>query len=116
MKLKKLKESWTLNGLQGKGATMLVEHGANPGIVSHLVKKALIDIANKTISDKLASPEVIEALNNLNFPKLAQALCIKTIHISERDTQISNQPKKINEFVIHGLQKVFKKKELHLLN
>jgi homospermidine synthase len=34
-----------------------------------------------------------------NFPKLAQELNIRVIHISERDTQITNKPKEVNEFV-----------------
>lgn len=42
----------------------------------------------------------IERLLHLqNFPKLAQELNIRVIHISERDTQITNKPKEVNEFV-----------------
>ncbi len=39
MKLRKLTNTWG-----GKGPTAIVEHGANPGLVSHLTKKALFDI------------------------------------------------------------------------
>ena len=39
MKLREMKKAWGT-----KGATAVVEHGANPGLVSHWTKKALIDI------------------------------------------------------------------------
>ena len=42
MKLRKLTDTWG-----GKGPTAIVEHGANPGLVSHLTKKALFDIGEK---------------------------------------------------------------------
>jgi homospermidine synthase len=38
-------------------------------------------------------------LKDKNFPKLAQLTGVKVIHISERDTQITDQPKQVNEFV-----------------
>ena len=46
MKLRKLTDTWG-----GKGPTAIVEHGANPGLVSHLTKKALFDIATSAIKD-----------------------------------------------------------------
>jgi homospermidine synthase len=39
------------------------------------------------------------ALATKNFAKLAQLLDVKTIHISERDTQIADKPKQVGEFV-----------------
>lgn len=84
------------------GATAVVEHGANPGLVSHFTKVALIDIANKIIKDKPKDkrvPELKKFLEERNFPKLAQLEGIKVIHISERDTQIPSKPKEVNEFV-----------------
>lgn len=94
MRMREMKSKWTKTG-----ATAIVEHGANPGLVSHLVKKALVDIANKTIEDGIATNEIKEALAAENYAKLAQALTVKVIHISERDTQISDKPKRLNEFV-----------------
>lgn len=94
MKLRKLTDTWG-----GKGATAIVEHGANPGLVSHLTKKALFDIATRVISEGAAQSGVEDALNAENFPVLAQKLGVKVIHIAERDTQISDKPKKLNEFV-----------------
>ena len=94
MKLRKLTDTWG-----GKGPTAIVEHGANPGLVSHLTKKALFDIATRAIKEGKAVAGVDEALNSENFPTLAQKLNVKVIHIAERDTQISDKPKQINEFV-----------------
>ena len=94
MKLKKLTDTWG-----GKGPTAIVEHGANPGLVSHLTKKALFDIATAAVKDGKAGGGVAEALASENFPTLAQKLDVKVIHIAERDTQISDKPKQVNEFV-----------------
>ncbi len=93
------------------GPTSIVEHGANPGLVSHWTKQALITIAQKIVEKKKNNNEKKElekALSDKNFPKLAQLTGTKVIHISERDTQLTNVPKKVNEFVntwsIPGLQ------------
>jgi len=93
-----VKNKWGGNS----GATAVVEHGANPGLVSHFVKVALEDIANKIIKEKPADkrvPELKAGFKNQNFPKIAQLAGVKVIHISERDTQITNKPKEVNEFV-----------------
>lgn len=58
--------------------TAILTHGANPGWVSHAVKMALIDMAKKYLSGNI---------DNLSFPKLAKKLGIRTIHISEKDSQ-----------------------------
>jgi hypothetical protein len=34
-----------------------------------------------------------------DFPNLARVLDVKVIHCSERDTQVTNAPKQVNEFV-----------------
>ncbi|MFB3892620.1 MAG: saccharopine dehydrogenase C-terminal domain-containing protein [Phycisphaerae bacterium] len=85
------------------GPTAVVDHGANPGLVSHFTKEALEDIADRWLDDnkrKSARREQIAgALAAKAYNKLAQALGVKVIHISERDTQISNLPKRVDEFV-----------------
>lgn len=106
MEIHELSKDWK------DGTTAVVDHGANPGLVSHFAKQGLIDIANKLIEDKKISgadlDEFNQYLKDLNFPKLAQRLGVKVIHCSERDTQITNQPKEVNEFVgtwsIEGLR------------
>lgn len=81
------------------GATAVVEHGANPGLVSHLVKKSMVDIATRAIKDGIAAPRVEKALEADSYNELAQHLGIKVIHIAERDTQVTDKPKQLNEFV-----------------
>ncbi len=73
--------------------TAVLTHGANPGLVSHFVKKALLDIARDT-GLEIAVPQRRE-----QWARLAQRLGVKVIHIAERDTQVSRLPKKLNEFV-----------------
>lgn len=73
--------------------TAVVAHGANPGLVSHFVKQALLNIARDTGLD-LSLP-----INREQWGQLAQKLGIKVIHIAERDTQVANRPKEVGEFV-----------------
>lgn len=92
-------EEW---GGNESAMTAIVDHGANPGLVSHFTKYALIDIAKKILEEKPNDPrkeQLKQALKDKNFPRLAQLEDVKTIHISERDTQITDKPKEINEFV-----------------
>ncbi|MFZ4761440.1 MAG: homospermidine synthase [Alphaproteobacteria bacterium] len=79
--------------LGNKSPTALLTHGANPGLVSHLVKQALLDIAQK-LGEKITVPQSREEWANL-----AANLGVKVIHIAERDTQTSNIPKEPGEFV-----------------
>lgn len=92
--------------------TAVIDHGANPGLISHFVKKALLDISARINSDEKVShcdkEEIFNFVKNRDFPRLAKKLGIKVIHCSERDTQITNRPKEVNEFVgtwsIEGLR------------
>jgi len=74
------------------GPTAVITHGANPGLVSHFVKQALLNIAADT--GVSASPRSRE-----DWAALAHQLGVKVIHIAERDTQVSKRPKRPNEFV-----------------
>ena len=94
MRMRDMKSRWTKTG-----ATAIVEHGANPGLVSHLVKKSLVDIATRALKEGKVSGDVEAALVNENYQSLAHALNVKVIHISERDTQVTNKPKQWGEFV-----------------
>jgi len=76
-----------------KTPTAVLTHGANPGLVSHLVKQALLNIAKDTGVDA-GTPNSRES-----WARLAQTLGIKVIHIAERDTQVTHVPKEANEFV-----------------
>lgn len=84
------------------GTTSIVDHGANPGLVSHFTKYALHEIGEKILREFPEYENYLElekALANSNFPKIAQLSNVRTIHISERDTQITDRPKTLNEFV-----------------
>ncbi len=77
----------------GAGPTAVTTHGANPGLVSHFVKQAMLNIAKDT-GHATAVPTTREG-----WAKLARDLGIKVIHIAERDTQVAQQPKRRGEFV-----------------
>jgi len=71
----------------------VLTHGANPGLVSHLTKQALLNIAADT------GVETVEPATRADWAALAHKLGVKVIHIAERDTQVGNRPKEPNEFV-----------------
>ena len=77
----------------GVGPTAVSCCGANPGMVSWFVKQALMDIARDT-STKVAEPKTREG-----WAMLMKRLGVKGIHIAERDTQRSKQPKPFGTFV-----------------
>jgi homospermidine synthase len=98
MNVRSMRSKWSR-----KGATAVVEHGANPGLISHFTKQGLIDIAKAVIDGKKAKGRRLEALrehaSSGSFNHLAMELGVKVIHCSERDTQITDVPKQIDEFV-----------------
>src|SRR5690606_18146703 len=71
----------------------VITQGANPGLVSSLLKQALLNIAadNEVEVEKPACYE--------EWAALANKLDIKVIHIAERDTQVSKMRKRSGEFV-----------------
>jgi homospermidine synthase len=75
------------------GPTAVLTHGANPGLVSHFVKQALIDLAGEA-GWGAAIPG-----SRGGWAHLAQRLGIKALHIAERDTQVAMSPKEPGEFV-----------------
>jgi homospermidine synthase len=84
------------------GATAVIEHGANPGLVSHWAKIGLEDIAQWTLKKATLSVQhdpLEKALADADYARMAMLSGVKVIHISERDSQVSSQPKQINEFV-----------------
>jgi len=106
MLLRERAASWPANG-----PTAVVEHGANPGLVSHWTKRALVDIASALLDrDGLDGPLAVAldddrrdrlrgALERRDFAALAMETGTKVIHVSERDTQIGSDPKHPGEFV-----------------
>ncbi|MEJ1994729.1 MAG: saccharopine dehydrogenase C-terminal domain-containing protein [Limibacillus sp.] len=87
--------------------TAVVTHGANPGMVSHFVKQALINLA----ADKGLAVEPPKTQEGWGM--LARDLGVKGVHIAERDTQVTagGKPKdvfyntwSIDGFISEGLQ------------
>lgn len=76
-----------------RGATAIVTHGANPGLISHLIKQAIVNIAHDLGATNSAP------CSKLEWATLARDLNVKVIHVAERDTQIGNPPKRVGEFV-----------------
>jgi len=98
MEIRNMIEKWGDN----EGPTAIVDHGANPGLVSHFTKSALIDIAKRIIEEKPKDRRCKAlklAIESKNFAMLGMLTGTKVIHISERDTQVTDKPKKVNEFV-----------------
>ena len=75
------------------GPTAVSCCGANPGMVSWFVKKALVNIARDT-GVKFKEPKTRE-----DWGRLAKKAGIKGIHIAERDTQRAKHPKPPEVFV-----------------
>ena len=73
--------------------TAVLTHGANPGLVSHFVKQAMLNIAADT------GVKTNEPQSRAEWATLARTLGIKVIHIAERDTQVSPLRKRPGEFV-----------------
>jgi homospermidine synthase len=94
----KLKAKWS-----EPGPTAILEHGANPGLISHFTKQGLLDIGTRLLAEKKiagrAADEVAQYMDERSFNLLSMALGVKVIHCSERDTQIAAQPKQVHEFV-----------------
>ncbi len=92
-----------VSGWRDPGPTGVVEHGANPGLVSHWTKVALLDIADAMLKkgglDQNRKAALEKHLADKDYARLAMTTGVKVIHVSERDTQISDKPKEVDEFV-----------------
>jgi homospermidine synthase len=83
------------NSLTARNPTAILTHGANPGLVSHFVKEALLQL-KRDIGVDADKPD---PANRAQWAALAQALDVRVIHVAERDDQITNRPKEVDEFV-----------------
>jgi homospermidine synthase len=75
------------------GVTAVSCCGANPGMVSWMVKQALVDIAGELKLD------FVEPQSREDWGRLMQRAGVKGIHIAERDTQRARDPKPKGKFV-----------------
>ena len=73
--------------------TAVVDHGANPGLVSHFVKRALLDL------DRILRAGEARPASREDWATLARDLNVCVIQIAERDTQVSDHAKRHGEFV-----------------
>ncbi len=86
-------EALALRQGNDRAPTAVLTHGANPGLVSHFVKQALLNIAADTGVDA-GNPA-----SRADWGDLARRLGVKVIHVAERDSQASTVPKQPGEFV-----------------
>src|SRR6202011_764601 len=84
-------EALALRSGNTRAPTAVVTHGANPGLVSHFAKQALLNIAADIGVDS-GNPK-----SRAEWGELARQLGIKVIHIAERDCQVTNVPKEPGE-------------------
>jgi homospermidine synthase len=89
-----LRESALALRTPNAGPTAVITHGANPGLVSHFVKQALLDIARDTTDGTITVPA-----SRPQWAALAARLGVRVIHIAERDTQVAGMAKAVGEFV-----------------
>lgn len=73
---------------QADRATAVLAHGANPGLISHLAKQAL---------EQLAHDQGLPFTPG-RWADLAQALGVQAIQVAERDTQTDHRPVAADEF------------------
>ena len=75
------------------GPTAISCCGANPGMVSWMVKQALVDIAGEL------QMEFVEPGTREEWARLMHRVGVKGIHIAERDTQRAKRPRPRGQFV-----------------
>jgi len=75
------------------GPTSISCCGANPGMVSWLLKEALLRLASDT-GHRAETPTTRQG-----WAALMQTLGVKGVHVAERDTQVSARPKPVGTFV-----------------
>lgn len=92
-----------MSTLPKPGPTVVIEHGANPGLASHWTKQALEDIAAQILTSPVLLADRRMALESSldagDFANMAMLTGTKVIHISERDTQTIGRPRKDGEFL-----------------
>ena len=104
-------ERWGSNN----GPSAVVEHGANPGMVSHLVKRALVDITTALLKDGKAGSRATAlqaALDAEQFNVLAQLTGTKSFILLNAIRKSPTSQKKSTSFATRGQLKVSTKKAL----
>ncbi len=86
-------QALALRARASRAPTAVLTHGANPGLVSHFLKQALLNVAAD------AGIAAGNPTSRADWADLARRLGVKTIHVAERDTQVASVPKEPGEFV-----------------
>lgn len=81
-----------LRGRRAGGSTAVIAHGANPGLVSHFLKRALCEMAS---AKSLAMPAV---LAREWWARVAGKLGVRVILVAEHDSHVSRIPRCDDEF------------------
>jgi homospermidine synthase len=74
------------------GPSALLTHGANPGLITHFIKQALLEVAG------FQGLDVAKPTSREGWARLMQQSGTKVIHVAEHDLQITNVPKRPGEF------------------
>ncbi len=89
----RLREGFRALGRElGPGPTAVTCCGANQGMISWLLKEALLILAKDL--GRPAAPQ-----SQADWARLAMDLGVKGLHVAERDTQVSARPKPLGTFV-----------------
>jgi homospermidine synthase len=95
-------EEWMAARGGAPGPTAVIDHGANPGIVSHFVRQGLADLAAAALERRLGPARLraaaAEALAAGAWGRLAEALRVRAIQVCELDTQATARPRPESEF------------------
>jgi len=89
------------------GPTIVLEHGMNPGLISHFTKLAIQQIASDVIiagrhyeqKNNERYEALCEAHAEDDFARMAMFLGLRVVHCSERDTQTPLVPRSPGEFL-----------------
>jgi homospermidine synthase len=74
------------------GPSALLTHGANPGLITHFIKQAVLDIA------KFSGIDATKPTTREGWAELMHKTGTKVIHVAEHDLQVTNVPKRQDEF------------------
>jgi len=84
---------WQAHTIFSTGPTMLADQGMNPGIISLFALRGMEDMARA-----VNNGEAIQAMQNGDYAKASEILGIRTIHITERDTQTLKKARPVGDF------------------
>ena len=97
--------------MQNAKSTILIDSGANPGLIQSFVKMGL-----KKVAEKYKDDESLKNIANEEFNKAAERMGLEVIHVSELDTQESKIPLRPDTFYNTWSSKGFEEEALDLVS